>query len=88
MQLSVCSTCQHRVQVMLEAYVAGKQQAGGRFDAFAPCGAETGAGLSVRTFVAAWDLTAQCTSYSCMGACGAALSGILSKLSACSRTCC
>lgn len=39
------------MQVMLEAFHAGKQQAVERFDSYAPCGAENGAGLSVRIFL-------------------------------------
>ena len=39
------------MQVMLEAFHAGQQQAAERFDSYAPCGAENGAGLSVRIFL-------------------------------------
>lgn len=38
------------MQVMLEAFHAGQHQAAERFDSYAPCGAENGAGLSVRIF--------------------------------------
>jgi hypothetical protein len=46
---SICH-CRVNMQVMLEAFVAGEHQAAERFDSYAPCSAESGAGLSVAAF--------------------------------------
>jgi hypothetical protein len=42
------------MQVMLEPFHAGEHHAAERFDSFAPCGAESGAGLSVRKMSLHW----------------------------------